>query len=344
MKMVKECIEDLRRCMTERVVKRVVIIPHISPDGDAAGACSALAEVMERLGVKWRILTCDYMPEYLRFLKHVPRLISYQDKPEDCRRLIAETDLIFMLDHNTTAREGDLEPFVREATAPRVIIDHHLEPDEEEVVISDTTVSSTCELLYTVITQIWGKGIVNADVANSLYAGINTDTGGLSHNSSRPETYRLVAELLEAGLDKAFVHEHLYQMNRLSRLRLLGYALLAKLKVTENYSLAIISLSKNELERFRFRDGDLEGLVNVPLTVRDVIVSVLVTERKDKVKLSFRSKGEVPVSEWTKRWFNGGGHLNAAGGQMELPLEEVVKLVEETAPVFFKEYAGIVKE
>ena len=188
------------------------------------------------------------------------------------------------------------------------------------------------------------KGIVNADVANSLYAGINTDTGGLSHNSSRPETYRLVAELLEAGLDKAFVHEHLYQMNRLSRLRLLGYALLAKLKVTENYSLAIISLSKNELERFRFRDGDLEGLVNVPLTVRDVIVSVLVTERKDKVKLSFRSKGEVPVSEWTKRWFNGGGHLNAAGGQMELPLEEVVKLVEETAPVFFKEYAGIVKE
>lgn len=339
MKNIKDCIEELRFKLAGGLVKNVVIIPHISPDGDAAGSCSALAEVMQQVCLQWHILTCDYMPEYLRFLKHIPKLISYQDKPEECKRLIAEADIIFMLDHNTVKREGDLEPWVMEAKASRVIIDHHLEPDEEDIVISDTSVSSTCELLYSVITQIWGRDIINEDIANSLYAGINTDTGGLNHNSSRPETYRLIAELLEQGLDKEYVHEHIYQMNRLSRLRLIGNTLLNKLRVNEEYGVAIMPVTKEELERYRYRDGDLEGLVNIPLTIRNVVVSVLITERKERIKLSFRSKGKVPVNEWAKKWFNGGGHLNAAGGQMESPLEDVVGKLKETIPLFFEDVA-----
>lgn len=339
MKNIKDCIEELRFKLAGGLVKNVVIIPHISPDGDAAGSCSALAEVMQQVCLQWHILTCDYMPEYLRFLKHIPKLISYQDKPEECKRLIAEADIIFMLDHNTVKREGDLEPWVMEAKASRVIIDHHLEPDEEDIVISDTNVSSTCELLYSVITQIWGRDIINEDIANSLYAGINTDTGGLNHNSSRPETYRLIAELLEQGLDKEYVHEHIYQMNRLSRLRLIGNTLLNKLRVNEEYGVAIMPVTKEELERYRYRDGDLEGLVNIPLTIRNVVVSVLITERKERIKLSFRSKGKVPVNEWAKKWFNGGGHLNAAGGQMESPLEDVVCKLKETIPLFFEDVA-----
>ena len=339
MKNIKDCIEELRFKLAGGLVKNVVIIPHISPDGDAAGSCSALAEVMQQVCLQWHILTCDYMPEYLRFLKHIPKLISYQDKPEECKRLIAEADIIFMLDHNTVKREGDLEPWVMEAKASRVIIDHHLEPDEEDIVISDTSVSSTCELLYSVITQIWGRDIINEDIANSLYAGINTDTGGLNHNSSRPETYRLIAELLEQGLDKEYVHEHIYQMNRLSRLRLIGNTLLNKLRVNEEYGVAIMPVTKEELERYRYRDGDLEGLVNIPLTIRNVVVSVLITERKERIKLSFRSKGKVPVNEWAKKWFNGGGHLNAAGGQMESPFEDVVCKLKETIPLFFEDVA-----
>lgn len=325
------------RLIEGKGIHKVVIIPHISPDGDAVGSCSALSEVLRMAGVEQHILTCDYIPEYLRFLKNIPTAISFQDKPEECKRLIAEAEMIFMLDHNTVKREGDMESYVSAATADRVIIDHHPEPDKQAWVISDTRVSSTCELLYTVITQIWGRTAITPDIANALYTGINTDTGGLSHNSSRPETYRIIAELLEAGLDKAYIHERIYQMNNLSRLRLIGNTLLNKLQVSSQYPVAIMPITREELEKYNYKDGDLEGLVNIPLSVHNVCVSIQITERKEKVKLSFRSKGNIPVNEWAKKWFNGGGHLNAAGGQMGLPLEEVVKKVLETTPLFFEQ-------
>ena len=315
-----------------------VIIPHISPDGDAVGSCSALAQVVQKVGISCHILTCDYIPMYLRFLKLIPEAMSYQDKREECKRLIAEADLIFMLDHNTVKREGDLESLVMTSSAKRVIIDHHLEPERQDVVISDTTVSSTCELLYRVIVDVWGKEMIDGDVANALYTGINTDTGGLSHNSSRPETYRVIADLLESGLNKAYIHERIYQTNRLSRLRLIGNTLLNKLQLDAHYPVAVMVITQEELERYEYQDGDLEGLVNVPLSIQPILVSIQITERKEKVKLSFRSKGEVPVNIWAKNWFNGGGHLNAAGGQMEHPLDEVVKRVQETIPLFFENW------
>ena len=203
--------------------------------------------------------------------------------------------------------------------------------------ISDPAVSATCELLYEVITATWGKEIIDKDIANSLYAGISTDTGGLNHNSSRPETYMVIAHLLELGLEKARVHEELYQKNTLSRLRLTGNCLLNKLEVDENFPVAIIPVTLQELEHYHYKDGDMEGLVNIPLSVADVSVSVQVTERKDRVKLSFRSKGDIPVNLWAKTHFNGGGHLNAAGGQMQQPIEEVVRKVKDTAGWFFGE-------
>lgn len=335
MKELDKVIGELKERLQENGLS-TIIIPHISPDGDAMGACSALSQVLQQAGIGWHILTCDYVPEYLRYLKNIPSVISYQDKSGLCKQLIGEADVIFMLDHNTVKREGDLEQWVATAVASRVIIDHHPEPDPQEVVISDTRVSSTCELLYTVITQIWGKEQITPDVANALYTGINTDTGGLSHNSSRPETYRIIADLLELGLDKAYIHERIYQMNNLSRLRLIGNTLLNKLQVNAHYPVAIMPISREELERYDYKDGDLEGLVNIPLSVHNVCVSIQITERKERVKLSFRSKGEVPVNEWAKTWFNGGGHVNAAGGQMTLPLEEVVKKVQETIPLFFE--------
>jgi phosphoesterase RecJ-like protein len=211
------------------------------------------------------------------------------------------------------------------------------DPDPQQYVISDTQVSSTCELLYIVMSQIWGKEIVTPDIAGALYTGINTDTGGLSHNSSHPQTYRIIADLLEAGLDKAYIHERIYQMNNLSRLRLIGNVLLNKLEVNEQYPVAIMPITREELDRYNYKDGDLEGLVNIPLSVHNVCVSVQITERRERVKLSFRSKGNVPVNEWAKAFFNGGGHLNAAGGQMDLPLAEVVRKVKETIPWFFEQ-------
>lgn len=340
MEELEKTIDRLKsRLRTEKL--KTIIIPHISPDGDAAGSCSAMSQVMQKIGSEWHILTCDYIPEYLRFLKNIVSAVSYQDKPEVCKQLIAEADLIFMLDHNTVKREGDLEQWVVAAQAERVIIDHHPDPDQQQYVISDTCVSSTCELLYIVIMKIWGKEVMSPDIANSLYTGINTDTGGLSHNSSRPQTYRIVADLLELGLDKAYIHERIYQMNNLSRLHLIGNTLLNKLQVSSRYPVAIMPITREELDRYNYKDGDLEGLVNIPLSVHNVCVSIQITERKEKVKLSFRSKGNIPVNEWAKTWFKGGGHLNAAGGQMELPLEEVVKKVWETTPLFFEQFVNI---
>lgn len=340
MEELEKTIDRLKsRLRTEKL--KTIIIPHISPDGDAAGSCSAMSQVMQKNGIEWHILTCDYIPEYLRFLKNIVSAVSYQDKPEVCKQLIAEADLIFMLDHNTVKREGDLEQWVVAAQAERVIIDHHPDPDQQQYVISDTCVSSTCELLYIVIMKIWGKEVMSPDIANSLYTGINTDTGGLSHNSSRPQTYRIVADLLELGLDKAYIHERIYQMNNLSRLHLIGNTLLNKLQVSSRYPVAIMPITREELDRYNYKDGDLEGLVNIPLSVHNVCVSIQITERKEKVKLSFRSKGNIPVNEWAKTWFKGGGHLNAAGGQMELPLEEVVKKVWETTPLFFEQFGKI---
>ncbi|MDE6451776.1 MAG: DHH family phosphoesterase, partial [Odoribacter sp.] len=259
MKEFEKMVELLKERLGYSDVK-IVIIPHISPDGDAVGSCSALSEALLQHGIQSHILTCDYIPEYLRFLKNISKAVSYQDKPELCRRLIAEADIIFMLDHNTVKREGDLEPWVSNSPATRVIIDHHPEPEKQQVVISDTQVSSTCELLYEVIVRMWGREIITPDMANALYTGINTDTGGLNHNSSRPETYRIIADLLEMGLDKAYVHERIYQMNNLSRLRLTGNVLLNKLQVSDRYPVAIMPITAEELERYHYKDGDLEGV------------------------------------------------------------------------------------
>lgn len=335
--MQEEIIERLKRRLGKENLK-TVIIPHISPDGDAVGSCSALCGVLERVGIETHILTCDYIPEYLRWLNHIDEVISFQDKAEKCRALIAAADIVFMLDHNTIRREGDLEQLVAAFQGDKVMIDHHPGPDRVDYMISDIRVSSTCELLYDVVTKIWGRQVIDGAIADALYTGINTDTGGLSHNSSRPQTYRIIADLLELGLNKESVHEHIYQMNNLSRLRLIGNALLNKLTVNPDYPVAIIPITLEELETYNYKDGDLEGLVNIPLSVENIYVSIQITQRKERVKLSFRSKGVIPVNEWASEFFNGGGHLNAAGGQTELPLEQVIERVNETTAWFFKKF------
>lgn len=331
-------ISRLKKRITDQKLN-AVIIPHISPDGDAAGASSALCEVLKNRGHNCVIMTCDHFPEYLKFLKHIGQAISLKDLPDQCKELLNQADLLFMLDHNTIAREGDLRPLVETCfKGEKVMIDHHLEPDHVDYTISNIHLSSTCELMYGVITTIWGRESINVDMANSLYTGINTDTGGLSHNSSRSALYRIIGELLDLGLNKEFVHEHIYRMNNLSRLRLIGNALLNKLTVNPDYPVAIIAITKQELDEYGYKEGDLEGLVNMPLGVQEIQVSVQIVQRADRVKLSFRSKDNYPVNEWCKTFFNGGGHRNASGGQWQGTLQEAIDKVNETTAWFFENH------
>ncbi|MGL5681755.1 MAG: DHH family phosphoesterase [Marinifilaceae bacterium] len=320
---------------------KFILIPHISPDGDAAGSCSALCEVLLNDGHEAVIMTCDHFPEYLKFLTHISESISLKDDKERCISLLKEADFICMLDHNAPSREGDLQPLVAQYfEGETIMIDHHLEPQPVDYTISHVHISSTCELLYGVICGIWGREVINSNVATSLYTGINTDTGGLSHNSSTSAIYRVIGELLDLGLDKELVHDHIYRMNHLSRLRLIGNALLNKLNVNADYPVALIPISKDELDSFGYKEGDLEGLVNMPLGVKEVEVSVQIVQRSERIKLSFRSKGTLPVNEWTKAYFSGGGHRNAAGGQWHGTLQEAVDKVNETTAWFFKTYGN----
>ena len=336
---IKQTVEQLRQRFTDPALQ-VAIIPHISADGDAVGACSALWQVLDRLGIPAKMLTCDYLPDYLRWMKRAPDASSFQNRPGECKRWLQASGLLCMIDHNTFAREGDLEPFTREFRGDVLMIDHHPDPITTTYRLSDTTVSSTCELLYSLIKRLWGREIMDNNIANALYAGISTDTGCLSHNSSRPRTYRVIADLLRAGLEKERVHDYLYQRNSISRLRLEGHCLLNKMTIDERYPLAIITVTRQELETFHFKDGDLEGVVNLPLTIEGLLVSVQIVERETRVKLSFRSKGDIPVNLWARQYFNGGGHKNAAGGQSDLPLEECLGILRQSAAWFFSAHVA----
>jgi len=330
--------EELKNYINTNIGK-VAIVPHISPDGDAIGACTALSQILDKLNVENCIITCDRTPVYLKFLKKSDSIISYQDDKEKCVELINSANTLFMLDHNDFSREGDLKEITQKSSSKKIMIDHHLEPSEVDYVISDTSFSSTCELLYVFILEVWGKEIMDKDIANSIYAGINTDTGGFSYNSSTPRLFRIVADLLELGLEKDFITENIYQNNKLSRLRLMGNIFLKRLEINDKYPIAIMPISREELLRFQYKDGDLEGIVNTPLSIKDILVSVQITQKKERIKLSFRSKGDIPVNEWAKKYFNGGGHKNAAGGQVEnKSLYEVVKLVKETMKWFNTNY------
>lgn len=333
---LSEKIEQLRELLVGGGVKRAVIIPHISPDGDAIGSCGALSLMLDKLGIHNQIIICDHVPDYLQFLPKAKSVISNRTEPELCESYMMAADALFMMDHNNPDREGELQPLTEAFMGKKVMIDHHLEPSPVDITISDSGSPATCMLLFQVIKSIWGKEAITPDMANALYAGISTDTGNFNHAASDPELYRTVADLLEQGLNRDYVYSNIYQVASLDKLKLTGSVILNDLRIHPDYPVAIIPITLQELEQYNYKEGDLEGVVNIPLSIAAVKVSVMITERKDKVKLSMRSKGDIPVNLWCEKYFNGGGHKNASGGKMEIPFAEVVELVYGTVEEFFE--------
>ena len=334
--MLEKEIDKLGDILKSGKIFKIVVVPHISPDGDAAGSCSALAILLKKLGHKVNIVSSDIFPEYLHLLKNIDSAVIGKNNISKAQQLIEEADYIFMLDHNTYKREGVLETFIENANAKKIIIDHHLYPDAVDIVISQVGISSTCELLFKVITKIFSEELIDTDIANSLYCGINTDTGCFRHSSFYSDVYRVVASLIDRGAEVDKINNYIHCNNTISRLRLLGNALLNKLEILEDLRIAIIPITKEELEEFDYKDGDLEGLVNMPLSLSNIDISVQITQRKEKVKLSFRSKRDIPVNLWASNYFNGGGHRNAAGGHSFDSFESVVAQLKSSAPEFIK--------
>lgn len=306
----------------------VVITCHLSPDGDALGASLAMAGIMSHLGKAVHVISPDQPPQSISFLPGAKDVVVFSRYEPFARNLLSKADLIFCLDYNELKRIDRVAPYVDAAEAPKVMIDHHLHPADfgQEVVISHPEISSTCALVFKVICALGLFKLIDKDIASCIYTGMMTDTGNFSYNSNDPELYTIIAELIKTGIDKDALYQRACNVHSESALRLNGYALSEKMEIFNEYNAALITITRSELNRFGYRKGDTEGLVNVPLSIPGIIYSAYLRDEDTYVKVSMRSRGNFPVNRICSDHFGGGGHLNAAGGEFYGTMDEAVAL------------------
>jgi bifunctional oligoribonuclease and PAP phosphatase NrnA len=316
-------------------VKRIVIIPHVNPDGDAIGSAIGLNDILLNAGFESSVVVPNDYPSYLNWLGSQCLPLIYENDTDLCRKLIDQADALFFLDFNDSKRLGKLEEYMQQIQTPIVLIDHHPDPRiNAEYLFSDTDVSSTAELVYDFIEALDMLEHIGLVGANALLTGIIADTGSFSHNASRHSTYQIVGELINKGADKEQINESLFNNFSEKRMRLLGYCLSSKMEIFPQYRSALIWLSAKELNKYDFQPGDTEGFVNYPLSVKGVVFSAFFMEKNGIVKISFRSKGNFATNEFSGAHFNGGGHCNASGGETKLPIAEALALFRSLLPEY----------
>jgi len=309
--------------------KNVVITSHRSPDADAMGSSLALYNVLLKLGHKVGVVVPDSFPGFLGWMKGAPGVKFYQEQRRQSTRLISKAEVVFCLDYNNLERIGEMGPVIKESHATTVLIDHHIDPAADfDFILSDTAASSTAELLFGFFRSMDWDQLLDIDIAECLYAGIMTDTGSFRFSSTSAQTHFIVAELMDLGLEPNKVHSAIFDNYRLDRLRLIGYALHQKLEFDPGLGVSIIALSSEEKTKYNHSKGDTEGLVNYGLSIKGSRLAVFLSQEADFVKLSFRSKGDVDVNFLARTYFNGGGHRNAAGGKLDMGLEEAIEKVK----------------
>ncbi len=314
----------------------ILLISHINPDGDAIGSQLALYHYLTGKGKKAGMMCPNNLQEFLKWMDGSDKINVFIRKRKKCICLIESADLILMMDFNQPNRLGEAEEFVIRSSAKKVIIDHHLEPkDFADLIISDPSSCSTSELVHEMVTLMNGGLFLNKFYSEDIYVGIITDTGNFEHGSYTGRTLRIIASLLESGIDKDLLLNIIYNNFSADRMRLMGLALNERMTVLSEYRTAYIHLTKKDLADFNHVKGDTEGFVNLPLSIKGINFSVLFIEKDNFVKLSFRSKGKFPVNEFASRYFAGGGHRNASGGEFYDTLENTIKyflkVLEENA-------------
>jgi phosphoesterase RecJ-like protein len=335
MKMTTKEVEELKELLNKK--QKIVIVPHRNPDGDALGSTLALYQYLKQLNKHTiSLISPNNYPEFLQWLPFQEEIIQFHKETEKARALVAEATLIFTLDFNDLSRVGHDMQYALQGNkkATFVMIDHHQAPsDYAAYTYSDTSIGSTCQLLYMWLEQLGEANRVTKDMGTCLYTGIMTDSGSFRFPSTSSLTHRIVANLIDLGIDNAAIHNAVYDQNSEDRLRLQGVAL-QNLHVFPEYKTAYITLSEEELQANNFKKGDTEGFVNFGLSVKGIIFAVIFIENKDDgiIKISLRSKGDFNVNEFARTHFQGGGHNNAAGGKSDLTLDETVvnfvKLIE----------------
>lgn len=304
--------------------EKFTLVCHVNPDGDAIGSMTAMSMFLKLKGREVRMVAPNPFPEFLQWLPSADGILLFDKQQAECQEAIAAADCIIMLDFNSLARSGVLHNEIGRTRCPRVLVDHHRDPDLSQFYCSysETCVSSASEIVAEILLH-YGEGFLTEEIATSLLVGIMTDTGAFSHSIYHQRTFELCGLLSGKSIPYNLIHQRVYDTFSESRLRLLGFAI-GKMEVLDDYAVAIISLSKSELDSFNYQVGDTEGVVNFPLSVKKIKMAVLITERQDQIRLSFRSKGGFSVHELAHRHFKGGGHTNAAGGTATTTLEQAV--------------------
>jgi bifunctional oligoribonuclease and PAP phosphatase NrnA len=316
--------------------RKVVIVTHHKPDADALGSSLGLSGYLTKKGHTVQVISPSDYPEFLNWMPGNDTVLIYEkNKETQIAACIAQAEIIFCLDFSSLKRIQDLTEWVRTAPAKKVLIDHHLEPEHfADFDFWDVHSASTAGLVFNLIKALDDSTCIDADIANCLYAGVMTDTGGFRHSNTRQEEFLIAAELVRLGANPTQVSKLIYDTNSLERLRLMGFVLSQKLKVLPEYNTAYMTLSMEELKQFGSQTGDTEGFVNYGLAIKGIRLSVMLYERKDVVKLSFRSLGDFSVNDLARKHFEGGGHKNASGGTSKLSLNETLKKFLEVLPEY----------
>lgn len=319
--------------------KTILIFGHKSPDGDSIGSTLAFHHYLAANGIKSQVIHPDGFPNFLSWMKGTDSIILFDKQPEKVKELIAKADVICNLDYNEQSRVGrELGELLKQSDAKKVMIDHHQQPDDfAEFTFSDTSSCSTCQLVYELIEANNDLHLIHPEMGSCIYTGILTDTGSFRFSSVTSKTHHIAGDLIQRGVVHSKIHEAIYDVNTPERLTLLGYTLNNKLEVLPEIKTAIISLTKEELLAHKTQKGYTEGFVNMALSILGIEIAVFVKEDDKLVKISFRSKGDIPVNEFSKKHFGGGGHINAAGGASHTSVEETVNKIKTELPAFLSQ-------
>ncbi len=311
--------------------QHVVITMHMRPDADALGSSLALYHFLQAKGHHVNVIAPTDYPGFLKWLPGNKNVHIYSESnAANTKHLINTADLVYCLDFSTLNRCGDLCDSISGSAAKKVLIDHHLEPESfYDFALWNPKASSTAELIFDFIQLFEEENVINTDIAECIYAGIMTDTGSFRFPSTSPKVHRILADLMDLGIDHSSIHRKIYDDNTESRLRLLGYSLSEKLVINQEAHTAYLSLSQSELNKFNYKQGDTEGIVNYALSVNGIIFAAIILEKENLVKMSFRSVGDFDVNTFARKYFNGGGHKNAAGGRSDHSFKDTISQIDQ---------------
>ena len=311
--------------------KNIVITTHRGPDGDAMGSSLALYNILVNLGHKVTVITPNDYASFLHWMPGNDKVIEFDGNESLANEITNSAELIIMLDFNSKNRLDNYADTVFSSDTYKVLIDHHQDPDMKiaDLIFSDPDSCSTAQLLYEVLDLMNFTENIDQDIAECLYTGIMTDTGSFKYNSTTSKTHNIIAKLIDKGARSSMIHDLVYDNSSADRMKLLGYCINDKLLLYPENNSAIISLTNEELNKFNFKKGDTEGIINYALAIKDIIFAAFVVEREGVVKLSLRSKGDFKVNIIANKYFNGGGHTNAAGGISSVNVNKTIKKVEE---------------